>query len=409
LKSKWLISLLLFFCTFTLSAQVRWWGIYDFEIQKGGPASSPDLNSLPNNYLQVHVGQFQLFTEAEVSKSVTVMAMIANNPPKTFDLKQLEVRLACVTFNNLLGNALSICAGKILTPFGRFAKRQLAPDNPLIGQPLFFTYPLNVSSGTGYLDSAGSSNAQAQYGGRLNTIYNGGYYVGAEAFGSFLDGLTDYDVAIMNAPLSYAGGDYNVNKDISFHGRAAIHPAIWGTLGASYAVGSFMQPAWVNQYFDSWDAPVGSFKQTTYGLDLLLSYLYYELNAEYISNRFNSPYIVLKGGYLYDNGLKNGLSLNLDNQEYLVDLKLEAPFYPGLYMAIRYDHLMFDSIKDPASLSSTYGTSIQWGRNANRYAVALGYKPEHSILFKLGVERTEIDVHPKPNLDVVSCAMVITF
>jgi hypothetical protein len=409
LKRKRLIALFLFSCSLTASAQVRWWGIYDFEVRKGGVDSRAVLNGQPNDFVQLNVGQFQLFMEAELNRNISVTTMLSNTPPKSFELKGLEVHLAYVSFDDLLGNALSISAGKILTPFGRFSKRQLATDNPLIGQPCFYAYQLNASPVTGYLDSAGRADASKQYGDRLTAMYTGGYYVGAEAFGSLFDGLLEYDAAVMNSPLSSSVGDYNLDKDLSFHGRAALHLAIWGTIGASYAEGSFLQPTRTNQYFDSKIAPLNSFNQSTYGLDLLLSYLYYELNAEYIFNRFDSPYIVLQGDYTYTNGIPYGLSLNLDSNELLVDLKLEAPFYPGLYLAMRYDKLTFSDIKDPDIRSSTYGRSIPWDRGASRYAIGLGYKPDHSVLIKLGYEKTDLDIDPKPNLDVAACALVITF
>jgi hypothetical protein len=409
LKRKWLLAALFLFSSMTAWSQIRWWGIYDFEVKKGGTDSRSDLNGLPNSFVQLNVGQFQLFMDADISKTISLTTMFSNTPPKSFDLKNLEVHLAYVTFQNLIGNSLSISAGKILTPFGKFSKRQLATDNPLIGQPCFYSYQLNASPVIGYLDSAHVAATAQQYGDRLTAMYTGGYYVGAEAFGSLFEGFVDYDAAVMNAPLSSASADYNLDKDLAFHGRAAIHPAIWSTIGASYAVGSFLQSVWTNQYFDTKIAPITRFKQSTYGADLLLSYLYYELNAEYIFNRFDSPYIVLQGDYLYTNGLSHGLSLNLDSKELLVDLKLEAPFYPGLYLAMRYDKLTFSDIADPDPASSTYRRTIPWDRGANRYAIGLGYKPDRSVLIKLGYERTDLDVTPKPDLDVVGCAVVVSF
>ena len=409
MKRLRLLVVLLLFGSLTASSQVRWWGIYDFEVKKGGADSRPDLNGLPNSFTQLNVGQFQLFMDADISKTISATTMFSNTPPRSFDLKNLEVHLAYVTFQNLIGDAVSVSVGKILTPFGRFSKRQLATDNPLIGQPCFYAYQLNVSPVIGYLDSAHVAGAAQQYGDRLTAMYTGGYYVGAEAFGSFLNGFAEYGAAVMNAPLSASSGDYNLDRGLAFHGRAALHPAIWSTLGVSYAEGSFLQSAWTNQYFDSKIAHIDRFKQSTVGVDLLLSYLYYELNAEYIFNRFDAPYIVLQGDYLYTNGLPHGLSMNLDSNELLLDLKIETSLCPGLYLALRYDKLAFGDIQDPNPVSSTYGRSIPWDHSANRYAIGLGYKPEHSVLIKLGYEKTNLDLTPKPDLDVVGCAVVVSF
>ena len=406
---KEIFFIIAFFCSSTIvNAQMRWWGIYDFEIRKGAENSRIDLNSLPNDYTQLAVHQVQLGIVSEISSQISFSAMISNAYANSFDLKGLEFQLANVTYSHLLGDWISISAGKMLSPFGAFAKRQLATENPVIGRPLFYTYRQNISPLTGYLDSAGST-ANNQYGSHLTTIYNGGYFSGVEMFGSFFDDLIEYDAAVMNAPLSSTTGDYNVDGNLAFHGRAAVHPGMWGTIGVSYAFGSFMQPAELNSYFETSSAQLNRFEQSTYGIDLQLSYLYYELNAEYISNRFNAPYIIYNSSYRYVNGLSNGLSLLLNSDEFLVDVKIEAPFYPGVFLAARYDRLTFGSIIDPQVQSSTYGRSIRWNRNANRYTIGAGYKPDRSVLIKLNYENTDIDQTPKPQLNVVACSVVVAF
>ena len=233
-----------------------------------------------------------------------------------------------------------------------------------------------------------------------------GYFTGIEGFGSII-GLIDYDFACMNAPLSATNGDYNVDKGFAFHGRVAIHPSIWGTIGFSYAVGSFMQSSSVSQYFERYYAPLNSFDQSTYGADLLLSYLFFEINAEYIKNQFQSPYITYNSVYVYDSGFAGSYSRSLESQEYYIDVKLDAPFYPGLYLAVRYNALTFNNITGVLA-SSTNSSSIAWDQNVVRSAIGLGYKPDHRVLIKLGYERTSVDVQPAPDLDVWGCAIVVT-
>ncbi len=390
-------------------AQIRWWGIYDFEVLKGGKDSREDLNSVLNNYLQLNAHQFQLFAEADVSDDITLITCLANSPQESPNFKGVDIQLAYVTVSDLVGDALSVSLGKIVTPFGLFAKRQLAPDNPFIGYPLFFTYPQNVSPQTGYLDPGEVKSAGDQYGGRLNTIYTGAYFVGAEAFGSFVGNLFQYDIALMNAPLSSTSSDYNVNATPSIQGRVALHPAIWGTIGFSLATGPFMTPSSVNQSLQQSGGSLDDYRQTTYGVDLTLSYLYYELNAEYIFNRFKSPYIVYGETYTYTSGLPAGEWLNMDSREFLADLRIDAPFYPGLFLALRYNPLRFGNITDPYIYSRTRGKRIPWNSNVTRYAVGLGYKPAHSVLIKLDYQKTDIDVSPRPNLDVAGLAVVISF
>ena len=394
--------------TNTTLAQIHWWGITDFEIRKGGKDSEMDKNGLPNNFFQFNLQQINLFLSADINPTISFTAKLANDPLKALDYRTMEMQLAYITFSQLGGDALSISVGRILTPFGTFAKRQLAPDNPFLGQPLFISYTQNVSSQTGLLNPSSTAPASTSYGGRLATIYNGGYFTGVEATGSLFSGIWEYDIACMNGPLSSVNGDFNVDNGLSFHGRTAVHPAIWATIGASYAAGSFMQSSAVSQYFEQHHTAVNSFAQSTYGIDLLLSYLYVELNCEFIKNRFEAPYITYRKHISMITGYLVGISRPLDSQEFLIDLKLEDPFYPGLYLAARYNPLTFNTILDPQAISSD-GNHVRWDANVVRSALAVGYKPDRDVLIKLGYERTAVDAHPTPQLDVWGCAVVVTF
>ncbi|MBF8249142.1 MAG: hypothetical protein HW374_1942, partial [Bacteroidetes bacterium] len=286
---------LLMFLTLSLpaliNAQITWSGIYDFEIRKGGKGSSLESNELPNDWLQLNVHNLQIFFDAALENGISFSGKIASSRRTAPDIRGIDVELAYVTFSRLVDNVLSISAGKILTPFGAFTRRQLSPDNPLPGNPMFFYYRTNVSAVSGYLDSSGVLLAQSLYGGRLSTIYSGGYYVGVEAFGSFADDLLQYDVAVMNAPLSSPNSGLNLDKQLSWQGRLGIHPVIWGTFGVSYSTGSYLERGTVNSFLDS-TGGTERFKQETVGFDVNLNYLFYELNAEYIINRFSAPYIV---------------------------------------------------------------------------------------------------------------------
>ena len=396
----------------TASAQIHWWGVSDFEIRKGGEDSGLEKNNLPNDHVQFNFQELDLFIDADISTNISFTSKLATNPSKGLDFKAIELQLAYVTFSNLLGDGLSLSAGKIVTPFGTYSKRQLPSENPFIGQPLFFSYRQNISPLTGYLGPKTTSLAYAQYGtdtqygNRLTTLYPCGYFTGIEASG-FISSLIDYDFALMNAPLSAANGDYNIDEGLAFHGRVAVHPGIWGTIGFSYAVGSFMQSSSVSQYFEQRYTTLNSFDQSTYGTDLRLSYLYFEINAEYIKNQFEAPYILYNSEYEYDSGFLNGYSRSLGNQEYYIDVKVDAPFYPGLYLAVRYDALKFNDIPGPLT-SSTNSSTIAWDRNVVRSAVGLGYKPDHRVLMKLGFERTAVSLQPVPDLDVWGCAIVVT-
>ena len=391
-------------------AQVSWSGIYTFEIKQGGKDSRLDANKVYNKYLQINLHDLQLFLDAQVADDIFLSAKLATSPRNTSNLKGVNLELAYVTFSDLFGTGASISAGKIITPFGTYAKRQLSPDNPLIGTPLFFYYSENVSPSSGYLDSTGVLLAQSLYGGRLSTIYYGGYFTGIELFGNLAGDLLFYDFAVMNAPLSSPASETNLNKQLTLQERVAVHPAIWGTAGISYSTGSFLDRGNVNYFLDN-TGSVEDYKQNTLGFDLNLNYLYYELNAEYIMNTFHSPYAVYDYTLNppYKSGLTGRTSLDLKSSELLVDVKFDAPFYPGLYLAGRYNMVSFGSIVDPFTASSTFGRSVPWDHDVTRFEVALGFKPARGVLTKLGYQWTKVNVNPRPDLDVFGFQVSVSF
>lgn len=388
-------------------SQISWSGIYDFEIKKGGNGSKLELNQVPNSYVQLNAQDFQLFIDATVDDGISLSTKIATNRQTPYDPRYLDIELAYVTFWRLAGNALNVSAGKILTPFGSFTRRQLSPDNPLIGSPLFFYYQTNVSPTSGYLDSTGILLSQSLYGGRLSTVYNGGYFVGVQAFGSFADDLLEYNVAVMNTPLSSPNTAVNLDKGVAFHGRVALHPAIWGTVGFSYCIGSFLDRSNVNNFLST-SGGTEQFKQSTAGMDLNLSYLFYEINAEYIFNRFNAPFIIYDYTINppYRSGLGNRSELDLSSNELLIEIKIDAPFYPGLFIAGRYNTLSFGNIIDP---SITPGKSISWDNDVQKYAAGIGFKPARGVIIKVNYERTKINITPSPDLDVVAAQLSVSF
>jgi len=391
-------------------AQISLSGIYDFEIKKGGKDSKPESNKVTNDFLQLNIHSLQLFLDASIANDISFSSKLATSKRGGNDAIGMDLELAYVTFSNIVGKAVNVSAGKVLTPFGTYTRRQLSPDNPLIGTPLFFYYATNVSSVSGYLDSTGVLLAQSLYGGRLSTVYYGGYYAGLEVFGSFADDFLFYDFAILNAPLSSTNPGVNLDKQPAFHGRVAIHPTIWGTFGVSLSTGSFLERGPVNYSLD-WKWSVEDYTQRTIGFDLNLNHSYYELNAEYIMNRFHSPYIVYDFTLNppYKSGLTGTSAVDLKSDELLIDLKIDAPFYPGLYVAARYNAVMFGDIKDPFSGSSTFGKTVPWDHDVQRFEVALGYKVARGVLMKLGYQWTKVDITPRPKLDVIGSQISVSF
>lgn len=381
-----------------VSSQITWNALYDFEFRKGGPGSSLDRNDVMNDNASFSIHRFQLFVNALVDDQISFTAKLQNNVIFGEKLKEVEIQLAYITFRGLFGEDINISAGRILTPFGLFPKRQLSRENPLIGNPLYFQYQLKVSPSLGYRPDLVPGDV---YGG-LSTMYLGGYNTGVEVFGSALDGLLDYDVAMMNAPMSIVISDINTTGDFSYQGRLGFQPFMFLGFGFSGNYGRFMdknlggyRPVIADSTQKDFDENLDRYKQVAWGTDLTLSWAYYTVVAEYIHNRWSSPFI-RTDIYPYVSGLRKGEELNLVNREFLVDARVDIPFLVGLYVAGRFNVLTFGDIEDPRNRSF----SKAWDNRVRRYAAGAGYKLARTVVLKVGYEWTIIDIDPQPYLNV---------
>lgn len=381
------------------SAQISWTGIYDFEFRKGGAGSSLERNDVMNRHPHFLVHRLQLFIDAEVDQQISFTAKLQNNVIIGEKLKDIEIQLAHLTYSGLFGEDINISAGRILTPFGQFARRQLSTDNPLIGYPLHFHYQLKVSPVIGYNPNPDPSLA---YGG-LSTMYIGGYNTGVEVFGTTAGGFIDYDFAVMNAPMSLYTSDISTSSRLSFQGRVGIQPFMFLGLGLSGNYGRFIDESLPglrgfsyligDSVVRKFDENIGKYNQLTAGIDLTFSWGFYTVFAEYLLNRWDAPFFTpLPPTYPY----RRVENVRLINREILVDARVDVPFVVGLYVAARLNVLTFDDIDNPLSR----GTSVAWDDRVRRYAVGVGYKLARTVTLKGGYEWTLLDINPRPYLNV---------
>ncbi len=391
-----------------LRAQLQWSGVYSFEAKIGGSDSKSSLNTLPNGNPQLMVHQFQLFLESDITDHISVHAEIGNNVAESFDLKTLEFQLAYVEFSDIAGHALNLALGKILTPFGTFARRQLPHDNPLISEPLYFTYPVSVSPAYGYLPGS-TPGSVSSYGNKLMTMWTGGYTTGVEAFGDYLRGAMSYDFALTNAPISASLVDWNTNKEPSIQGRVGLKPAIWGEGGFSFSYGPYLN-AVASQTFIP-ENRIDDYKQTTLGADAHVGFLYYEINAEYIYNTFDTPSFQLIDGAYGQSAqmiiLPSSEDRSLPSYELVVDAKAETPFLTGFYVAARADILEFG--KGSYKRSAPQQGSITWGNDVERYAGAIGYSITPDVRLKAEYNWMNIADYANLDLQVFALQLSATF
>ncbi len=389
-----LLTLLMVFTQPSIS-QVNVSGIFDAEFRKGGDGSSVERNELVNSNPHFAAQRLQLFLDADLGEDVSFTAKLQNNEIFAARLKDIELQLAYVTLHDIAGLDLNLSVGRILTPFGLFAKRQLSPDNPLIGFPLFFQYSVRVSPTLGYHPGLVPGDP---YGG-LSTMYKGGYLTGAQVYGSLGSIPVSFDVAVTNAPMSLFNSEVNLTESLSYQGRLGFYPWLFLELGVSANYGPFMDET-LGGFLgnplllqDSAGIDPSEHLQQTIGFDLTVDWMYYRLTAEVISNSWNAPFV---NTFVYPYVIRAGTgNIKLANTEFLIDLRVDVPWVIGLFVAGRFNLLEFDTIDDPLNP----GTTIRWDNTVRRYGVGVGYKLTRRVILKAAYEWMDIHVDPKPYLN----------
>lgn len=381
-----------------LYSQIIWNGIYSFEVKKGGENSSEETNGLRNDNFTIFPGKIQLFIDAEIEDgNIYFNSKVEASTFKTLKISPLNVYQLSVSFINLFNTDFNIEAGRILSPFGIFAKDQHSPDNPFLTFPLYYTYGLNLNRITGYSRTFPINLKSSTGESDLTIAYIGTYHSGVKLFGSFSDGLLLYDLAITNAPLNNCWSDLELNKQPAFIGRVGISPHQAVAFGVSFADGAYLDKNPVNNNLN-----LNEYRQTTFGADFRLNYAYYDFKFEYINNNFNSPYLQPGSGSSYTNLAAN--KLDLKTNSFFTSLKVDFPFLPGSYAALKYEILKFNEIQEPI-----LNKSVKWDDDISSMEFVLGYKLSPRTLMKVSFQKNTTDVSPEPDDDIFGLQISVKF
>lgn len=394
---KLIIILFLFIAFNSTYSQILWNGIYSFEMKKGGEESSELTNDIRNGNFTIYPGKLQLFIDAEIERDkIYFNSKIEANTIKSLKVSPLTIYQLSISFINLFNTDFNIEAGKILTPFGKFPKMQHAQDNPFLSFPLSHRYyiPLSRINGFNDLRSLPARIANVNDPG-LQIVYHGTYFTGVKVFGSLINNNILYDFAVTNSAISNYWSDLELNKQPTYTGRIAIQPEPWISVGASFSTGAFMDETTANTSLD-----VNKYKQTALGADLNINYLYYDLNFEYINNKWNAPY--------FQPGMSGSLVLVKDELDFKVNslftsLKVDIPFIVGSYLAVKYEMMNFNEID--------FGNNIntKWYADLNSYEIAAGYKLSPRTLLKLSYQNNKKDIPVDPKDDVFGMQISVEF
>jgi hypothetical protein len=374
------------------AARLNFSGSTDFRYVDGGRTPTP---ANVNN--QITVGgvstftalRLHLFLDATLSKRSTLFVKIGGGSP---DLARVVLDAMAVTTS--LGDGWpSLVAGRYLNNFGRFPQRFLGPDNPLIGEPLLYTYATSLAATQ---VPASAADLVRQRGRGLATRFAGypgavrGQQIVSNVWylnGLKLDGVHKrlaYSAGLSNEVVSTANFfDINDDKTVTVH--VGYKPDISLGVGASYSNGAYLEQA-VFANPATLRLKLSRFRQRTFGVDVDYAKGHFSFFGEYIHNSWDTP----------------NVADGLDSNGFFVEPRYKL--MPGLAVVARWEQIHFNDIAGPIG-------PTPWENDVQRVELGLSYAIERDLLAKVSHQwnRTGGPIPPDPSDDVAAAQLVAVF
>ncbi len=290
------------------------------------------------------------------------------------------------------GKKLWFQAGKIPPAFGAFPERWYPAANPLVGDPLMYSYETslradNIPADADDLLSQRGMGASPEFQGGGVTFPRPGMAMveifrwdsGVMGFGAV--GRFEYVAGVTNGTLSnpLVEDDNDGNQIL---GRLRFRPSPAFNAGVSAARGPYLDKV-IEDSLD--DQSLGSFHQTTVGGDINYARGHVLLYAEAGWSRWESP--------------------NIDQPLEAVSAFFEARyrFFPGVYAAGRLDRLSFNDI------AAGNGERTRWEFPVTRLEIGAGYSFDRHVVLKLVGQFNRYDEASALDEDIIAFQIVVHF
>lgn len=271
--------------------------------------------------------------------------------------------------------AFDIAVGRVPPTFGAFARRTYASDNPLIGYPLAYQYLTTVRPdavpasadellgrrGRGWLVRYSLGNQSADRGMPLVSAFrwDTGVQLRAATAGGLVSGTASVTTGTVSNPLF---SDDNSGRQIA--ARLQVQPLAGLIAGASAARGPFVSTAAARGAVG--DGHDREFTQTAWGADVEFSRDYYIVRLETIVSDWRLPIVRLP-------------ALTLPLRAVATSVEGRYKIKPGLYAALRVDHLGFSDITGTR-------TTAPWDAPVTRTEIGAGYAILRNLTAKLAYQ-----------------------
>lgn len=375
MKYLYLFALLITLTTPLLQAQqVTWGGLIDFEIRKGGERSRALLNQTPNPNWSFFTPNLRLFASVDISDSWWANATLQSDYYGQETMHTPFFSMFSINYQPFDFTDLTFTAGRFITPFGYNQNYVLSSENPFTNLTLESAWNLRVDKKMGYF-LTGSPDYSANPG--MAPVYQRRYTQGISANGTIGKArFVEYNLALTTAPAS-GFLEYGQGASPSFIGRMVLQPVIWAKIGTSFSHGSYMMRD-NSKNSELSDKDLNSFKQTIYAFDVSLSYSYFEITGQWLYNNWGAP--ILGTTFQTDNPPPH-VKVDLDLTHWVVESKVQLPFWVGSYVAARYENMAFGD--KPQYVVEQGQSAGPWINETNRYEFVFGYKLTKTIVAKV--------------------------
>lgn len=355
-----------------------------------GVTQEEEINSSFFNFGEnaFHSSRIRLIANARVHDHVSAFVEFLSD-----DAQSPRVFGAFARLSDPKGRDIHLELGKIPLHTGAFPNRSYASKNNLISSPAIYQYHTNLRD-----DELPATTDQlvANRGNGYFTFYGSGLGSPGDGHGVpvLYDNCWDFGAVIIGtaSPVEFAFGatngtvgnpvDTDTNDGKQVLGRIGVVPAPWVRAGVSGSRGAYL-PRSLEGFLPS-GAKITDYNQTMAGADLELSYGRGVLYAEYVQNRFESPFVE-----------------DLDLDAWYVEGKVTV--FPGWYVAGRYDRILFDEV------ALTGGGVGRWDASLWRREVGVGFKPSKNLLAKLVHHETVLETTPRTVEAFVAAQLALVF
>lgn len=304
--------------------------------------------------------RMHLFLDATLSERTSVFVKLGGGA-----IDQARMQLDALAITTKLGEGWpNLEAGRFLSPFGKFSQRFLGPDNPLIGEPLLYTYFTSLTtsqvpaSAVDLLGQRGRGTRSrfAGYTGQIrgqalqsNIWYLNGLKLAGNA------GKFSYAAAVTNDAVS-ASELFDSDDDKATTLHFGYKPDIAWQIGLSASRSGYLNRN-IQDNPAALGVELGDFEQSTIGVDIDYSSGPFTLFTEFVHNSWSTPFV---GEDLETNG-------------FFIEPSYKVA--PGITLVARFDALWFSDV-------TIGGIASPWEFDVARLELGVRYNIERDLLVK---------------------------